>query len=349
MQAAPTRSSNGFFRDVLEDARRIRTLARGLMSFSRTGQTPDDAYHSLIWLHCRTNGRSNDILHAFARRRYRPATLPAANGVLGDLTTAQVELTAAEIRETGSARFPQLLSPEICQRLVDLSLRTEAVVTPAREGYPKRAVYDRAHPMAEGFKFEEWLLMPNTDIQRLIADPSVLALAQAYLGCLPVLSAVSLWWSTSARFASSAQADLAQMYHFDMDHIKWLKIFFYLTDVTPQNGPHCFIARSHRAGRQPRELLKRGYVRISDSDLESRYPKEDRIEFTGPQGSIFAVDTRGFHKGVSPQTGDRLVLSLEFADSLFGGSYARPPWPADCVAELAARRRDFPRVYSRFS
>jgi hypothetical protein len=334
---------------VLEDARRVRNLARGLVRFSKTGQTSDEAYHSLIWLHCRTNGRSNDLLHAFARRRHRPATLPPASGVLGDLTATQINQKAAELHETGYTRFPQLLSPEICQRLVDFSLKTEAVVTPAREGCPKRAVYDRAHPLAEGFKFEEFLLAPNADIQRLIADPSVLALAQAYLGCLPVLSAVSLWWSTAARFASSAQADLAQMYHFDMDHIKWLKIFFYLTDVTPQNGPHCFIARSHRAGRQPPDLLKRGYVRISDNDLESRYAKEDRIEFTGPQGTIFAVDTRGFHKGVSPQTGDRLVLSLEFADSLFGSAYARPPWPSDCVAELAQRRRDFPRVYSRFS
>ena len=47
-----------------------------MFRYSRSGTTPSDAYHSLIHLYCRTNGRSNDFLHALARRRFPPADAP---------------------------------------------------------------------------------------------------------------------------------------------------------------------------------------------------------------------------------------------------------------------------------
>jgi hypothetical protein len=94
--------------------------------------------------------------------------------------------------------------------------------------------------------------------------------------------------------------------------------------------------------------LARGYVRYPDQELEPYYPAADRVELTGPPGTMFAVDTRGYHKGITPRTGDRLMLQLEFCDSLFGAPYLRPTFPASCIPELEARRRDFPRVYSRY-
>jgi hypothetical protein len=319
-----------------------------MFRYSRTGATPSDAYHSLIHLFCRTNGRSNDLLHALARRRSPPAALPPARGVLGDLTPVDVERVAGEIRENGFVRPDARLAADACQRLADFSLRTEAVLTPPRKDGPARAIYDPARPIAEGYRFDEANLIDQPDIQSLMADPSLLAVAQAYLGCLPVLSSVVMLWSTPARLAENAREELAQMYHFDMDRLKWLKFFFYLTEVTSDRGPHCFIAKTHRPGRQLPSLLSRGYVRYPDQELEPYYPAADRIELTGPAGTLFAVDTRGYHKGIPPRTGDRLMLQLEFCDTLFGAPYMRPPFPAECIPELAARRRDFPRVYSRY-
>jgi hypothetical protein len=302
----------------------------------------------LIHLHCRTNGRSNDFLHALARRRFPPVVLPLARGVLGSLSSADIERVAAEIRENGYIRPAERLRADVCQRLSDFSLRTEATLAPPRKVGAARAVYDPARPIAEGYRFDEANLIDQPDIQRLMADPSLLAVAQAYLGCLPVLSSVFMLWSTPARVADNAREELAQMYHFDMDRLKWLKFFFYLTEVTPERGPHCFIAKSHRTGHQLPALLSRGYVRYRDQELEPYYPPEDRIELTGPPGTLFAVDTRGYHKGVTPRTGDRLMLQLEFCDTLFGAPYSRPAFPAVCIPELEARRRDFPRIYSRY-
>jgi hypothetical protein len=336
-------------REALEHLRCVGRLARGALQFSRTGRTPSDAYHSLIWLHCRTNGRSNDVLHALARRRNRSIALPPPAGVLGSLSADDVAAMAARIRTDGFTIFPQLLAPETVRRLTDFAMSAEAKTAPPREGCPPRAVYDRNNPIAEAYRFDEASIIANPDIQSLMADLSIIAVAQAYLHCLPVLSAVAMWWSTSARFASDAKTELAQMYHFDMDRLKWIKFFIYLTDVTPENGPHCFIAKTHRAGKQRRDCLDRGYVRLPDEDLEPFYPVEDHITITGPAGTIFAADTRGYHKGVTPRHGDRLLLQLEFCDSLFGAEYGRPAFPSDCVADLAERRRQFPRVYSRYT
>jgi hypothetical protein len=345
---SPPCSLKGRLRQLVEDARCAGRLARGMVRYSRTGTTPSDAYHSLIHLHCRTNGRSNDWLHALARRQFPPAPLPPAHGVLGDFSAADVERTAAEIRENGYIRPGAQLSADVCQRLTEFSLRTEALLAPPRPEGPARAVYDPARPIAEGYRFDETSLIQQPDIQALMADPSLLTVAQAYLGCLPVLSSVFMLWSTPARLADNAREELAQMYHFDMDRLKWLKFFFYLTEVTSDRGPHCFIAKTHRPGRQLPSLLSRGYVRYPDQELEPYYPAADRIELTGPAGTLFAVDTRGYHKGITPRTGDRLMLQLEFCDTLFGAPYTRPPFPAECIPELAARRRDVPRVYSRY-
>jgi len=105
----PVRSVKGFLRQIAEDARCVNRLVRGFVRYSSTGITPDDAHHSMIRLYCRTNGRSNDFLHAPARRRYPAARLSHADGVLGRLSKNDAEKIAAQIREQGSARQNQRL------------------------------------------------------------------------------------------------------------------------------------------------------------------------------------------------------------------------------------------------
>jgi hypothetical protein len=335
-------------RQLVRDGRAAGSLARGAMHFSRTGDTPSEAYQSLIHLYCRTQGWSNDVLHAVVRKRHPPASLPPADGVLGRLSPGEIARMSEQIRTDGYFRFEGLLPPDVCDRLLDFAQRSEALISPPRADCPPRAVFDAARPIAESYRFEESAMLQDRDIQSLISDATLIALAQAYLGCVPVLSTIAMWWSTSAVFSDSARSELAQMYHFDMDRIKWLKFFFYLTDVSPEAGPHCYIAGSHRTGRQPAELLDRGYVRIRDEELQAYYGPEERIEITGPRGTMFVADTRGFHKGLTPRGRDRLLLQIEFCDTLFGAAYNRPVFPRECLPVLAERRRSLPRLYSRY-
>jgi hypothetical protein len=178
-----------------------------------------------------------------------------------------------------------------------------------------------------------------------MADLSLLAVAQDYLRAAPVLDIVTMWWHTALRDAPDARA--AQLYHFDMDRPRWLKFFIYLTDVGPENGPHCFIRGSHRTGGIADPLRAHGYARLTDDDVARHYPPGDHVCFTAPRGTIIAEDTRGLHKGQHVTSGDRLILQLEFTNTLFGGRYTRTPL-APTAPALVERVRANARLYSLF-
>ena len=133
-----------------------------------------------------------------------------------------------------------------------------------------------------------------------------------------------------------------------MDRIKWLKFFFYITDVGPDNGPHSFVAGSHRTKGIPASILNKGQVRIDDGDVLDSYSKQDIIEFEGPAGTIIAEDTRGLHKGKHVRKGDRLVFQLEFSDSVFGKVYPDPKEGFTPISSLHRMAAAYPAVYSRF-
>ena len=173
---------------------------------------------------------------------------------------------------------------------------------------------------AAGDRLRFWpgSLVNNPDVQRLMVDPSLVAVAQAYIGANPVLDEVNMWWTTSS--AGKADSAAAQLYHFDMDRICWLKVFVYLTDVSDDNGPHNFVAGSHRTGAIPPALLNKGYARLTDAEVSGAFGAEKMKSFTGPRGTILLEDTRGLHKGTPARAGDRLMFELEFSSSMFGAA-----------------------------
>ena len=86
-----------------------------------------------------------------------------------------------------------------------------------------------------------------------------------------------------------------------MDRIKFLKFFFYLTDVGPEKRARTHTCRdSHN--RKPAGLTQ-GRTNLSDEEMFKYYAKDQIVEITGSRGTIFAVDTRGFHKGKPPFSG----------------------------------------------
>ncbi len=324
-------------------------LYNGTRDYARTGKTPNNAYQALIKLHCRTNGHSNDFLHEIVRRRHPQRQLPDASGVLGQLSQADiVELTATLTRD-GFVVFPERLAADACDRLAEFAKSNEARLVSSTEENGKLAVFDAEAPRGSGYKFAEETVIKAPDAQKLMADKSVLAVVQSYLGCEPMMDIADMWWSVAAKKITAETQELAQLYHFDMNRIKWLKVMFYLTDVDTNNGPHCFIRGSHEAGCQPGDILDRGYARIPDEDLAPYYAKENFIELTGKRGTIIIADTRGFHKGKTPVDNDRLVFQLNFSDSMFGSDYDCPSLPERRDPELEHMMEMFPRTYWRFA
>src|SRR5262245_22183187 len=99
-----------------------------------------------------------------------------------------------------------------------------------------------------------------------------------------------------------------------MAHLKWLKFFIYLTDVTVETGAHSIALGSHKCDRLGRSLRRRGLVRYCDEDILATYGANRVLDIVGPKGTMFIADTRAFHKGQHPVSGDRLMLQLYYVN-----------------------------------
>ena len=300
-------------------------LPVGLMSYWRTGRTPEYAHQALIWMFCVTQGRSSDFLSKMVSR-FRPRIgLDSSTGVLGDLTGQELGKLVGRLREDGFVVFDRALPADACDRLMRFALSTPSCSRrmdgESGTAAPKPTLFDPESPQAVRYDYTTGSLLDNPDVQALMADPSILALAQEYLQCRPVADVLNMWWHTNYHKQPDSQA--AQFFHFDMDRIKWLKIFVYLTDVLPENGPHSFVRGSHRTGGIPARLLLRGYERLTDEEVRQCYADKDCLALTAPRGSIIVEDTRGLHKGANVRAAPRLVLQLQMSNALFGAKYPR--------------------------
>jgi hypothetical protein len=321
------------------------TVLRGVFTYWRTRNTPDTVTQSLISLFCATGGRSNDIISRGISLLNPPYRIENAAGVL-NLDTAEARSEAIDtLRAQGFYVFPTRLPASTCDELLKIAL-TEPCTGYDDNGRKEVGLYNRESPMAVKSTIHAEALIRHPVVQKLISDMSIISLVQEYLESKPVLDHLVMWWSSHINEKPDAEA--AQLYHFDMNKVKFLKVFVYVTDVGPENGAHCFIKKSHKTGAIPSSLLQRGYARIADDEVEECYPPEDFVEITGPRGTIFVEDTRGLHKGKRLEKGDRLAFELEFSNSLFGSSQKRPVLSKVHAPEFAEAMRRYPRLYSLF-
>jgi hypothetical protein len=143
----------------------------------------------------------------------------------------------------------------------------------------------------------------------LTTDGKLWQLAAEYLRCEPVLQTALLWWSFALESPIEDRSAAAQLFHFDLDDYRFLKFFFYITDVDEDHGPHVVVRGTHRHKRFGHQLVLK---RRDDEEITRCYSSENILQICGSAGTGFAEDTRCFHKGAPPRTGDRLVLQLEF-------------------------------------
>lgn len=326
-------------------------LALGVIQYWSQGRTPPAAYHSLIQLFCSNGGKSNDWLARCISLAHPPYRLEHQSGVLGNLDDQTLDRVVERLNEQGYYVFEQRLSDELSERLLNFALSQRCTVRTKDghrlDGSPKHVDrYNRENPEGVRYDFSAQDVIDNPDVQQLMADSSIIAVAQQYLRCKPIIDVMSMWWHTA--YSKVPDKEAAQWWHFDMDRIKWLKFFIYLTDVGPDNGPHSFVAGSHRTGGISASLRLKGYTRLTDEEVEACYPKERFIEFTAPRGTIIAEDTRGLHKGKLVCQGDRLLLQLQFSNSLFGGFY--PPSRCSRVLDrnLESMSARYRRLYSNY-
>jgi hypothetical protein len=325
-------------RDILRTIAALAILPFGLIAYAVTGKTTPRTYQAFVWLFCATGGRSNDWLARLVRWRRPMAAPKRVCGVLGDLTPDSTARLVDTLQREGRIVFERALPSEVCDRLYAFACSTPATVRPmdgeVAHPFPRTVIFDGRHPEAVRYDYNTGVLLDNADVQELMADPTLLQIAQVYLGCDPVADVLSMWWHTNAHNQPDAEA--AQFYHFDLDRIAWLKVFVYLTDVGPENGPHSFVLGSHQSRTIPWSMRRKGYARLGDDEVEAVFGRERCLEMTAPRGSIIIEDTRGLHKGNAVRGAPRLILQLQLSNSLFGGAY--PPARISTVRSPALRK-----------
>ena len=115
----------------------------------------------------------------------------------------------------------------------------------------------------------------------------------------------------------------AQLWHRDRDDFKSLALFIYATDVDEHSGPHVYMKKSHtydgslsvfRASDESLTdmIIGKKHKFIDDSLWDELGPQCDPLIWTGPSGTAFLEDTKGFHKGMVALSRPRLVLRINW-------------------------------------
>lgn len=340
--------------------RQVRRLVRFVIDVLLVGyavtaflllkKSPNSSHRlAMMRLHCATNARFSDVLAGLLAKVYGRRPAASVTGLIGNFSvTKQAEIVKSLDRD-GFYVFENKLPAELCDEIEQFAAKTPALVEGKGSAPHELEVFAPVNPSSITYRLQEGVIAQHPGIQQLMADPALLAVAEGYIGATPHLSMLNLWWS--AAFGNAPGADAAQMFHFDFDPPpKWLLVFVYLTDVGPDNGPHVYVRGSHKAGHPAaKDLLKRGYVRISDEEMAQAFGANNVVEILGGRGTVLAVDTRGFHKGKMLRQGQRLMAQLTFSYPVFAGAHGGVK-PLDSVAfpGLLAAARALPGVFSRY-
>ena len=205
-------------------------------------------------------------------------------------------------REKAFAKFDKNTVPEITPALETL-----------RRLYVERADEKRARMQEDGeVAFLTDLLRPSDfidypEILDLVLSNALLNAASVYLGEVPLLTSVRLWWSPPNETAKSSQ-----LYHLDQIDSEQAKVFVNIEEVDSECGPFTFLPADVSA-RAAKDL---GYDgdRVSDEDMYRVIEQKEAIQLTGLAGEGAILDSsRCFHYGSRGNAKDRIVLMFQYA------------------------------------
>ena len=251
---------------------------------------------------------------------------------------AEIDTAVEGLRRDGVYVFSSRIPDEMVVRMRESALAVPAVARGLAEA-PQ--VYPRSSPVVGRYDIIEDETMTSADMQDYCSDPALALIAARYLEQPVIMDQTALWWTTTQGAADAAMN--AWLFHQDRDRLSFLKFFCYLTDVGPENGPHTVVRGTHRA--VPKSLASDG--RKDDDAIRAAGMWDRVIELTGSAGTFMAVDTVGLHKGQPPISGDRCVLQVEFATSLFGAPIDYPVFEPSPLA--VERYAAMPAILQRWA
>lgn len=150
--------------------------------------------------------------------------------------------------------------------------------------------------MSRGFLPEEAHRL-DSPYMRFAMSENVVAPISAYLGVVPILLAIDIWYAYAPPHKKGPRN--AQLWHLDGDDTRQVKVWIHLQDVVPESGPLTVLpASASEEFAQETEYDSSVEYRIPDEKVAEFMRPEDLKRFDGPAGTIDFVDTsRCLHFG----------------------------------------------------
>lgn len=146
----------------------------------------------------------------------------------------------------------------------------------------------------------------------IVNSPILLNVAKLYLGKYVKKVGTILWWTFPSNVSEEERIKHAHFFHRDVDDYKFLKIFFYLTDLEKGDGTHIYVKGTHKPGIKEFFIEGLRVKRYTDEQVNKRYPGKV-FEVLGKSGDAFFEDTLGFHKANTPIKNPRLAFEITYA------------------------------------
>ncbi|WP_411822938.1 phytanoyl-CoA dioxygenase family protein [Leptospira sp. 'Mane'] len=295
----------------------IRKLIGGFRVYGKKKETPFVSYLSMRYLFCVTKGLSNDLSHFLLTSVFSKRKFDSKKGILGKFNKKEKKNILNELKEKGYYVLDQILDKETIDNLTEFALRGKTHIVPLGEDDSRvlpKAPIDFKNLLGIRYLLNSDELVNEPSVQKIMSDESMMSIAQDYLGSVPISTGVVMWWNTD--YLPEPNDNAATMWHFDMDNLKWLNFFFYLSDIDENKGPHCFVEGTHKSRSMP-DLFYQD-KRKTDLEVSSHFAPDKIKEFIAKKGTLIIEDTRGLHKGKHVLSGSRLLFQVRFTSHLFG-------------------------------
>ncbi len=289
--------------------RDLANMLYGLIEYQKSGLTPSFSHQAFIRAFEQTSGLAQELFHAGLFPHFagdKGETIKST--FFGEVPGSDVANCIAALSKYGYVDLGRSLSSaSVCELLRRISL-----IRFSPRGEENWNFLDpKVPPICSVADASVLDLRRDSMIAELARDPLLLNIASQYLNTKVTPINYCLWYTFPSAEPTS---ESAQLFHYDLDTLRWLKVFIFLTDVDTHNGPHEYVEGSHLPGAKPSEILRRNYARISDLEID-KYFAGRRRTLVARRGSVVLADTRCFHKGNNPTSGYRLVLQPIYAPS----------------------------------
>ena len=159
------------------------------------------------------------------------------------------------------------------------------------------------------------LVTLDSPLMRLALHPHVVAAATRYLGVVPILQFVNVYFSRD----SGEELSKSQLYHCGSDDVEQVKVWVLAEPVTPDTGPLTLLSAAE--SDLVRKTVGYQYDMLLNDEQASEILGEVHVQhqFLGSSGTVGFIDTSPcFHFGsrfIDP-TATRLIVMLQYITPL---------------------------------